>query len=207
MRKKNKLVCGVGINDANYVTQLFENLVGKQKRVWICPYYFRWKKMLERCYSDNYQNENPTYLGCYVCEEWKTFSNFKAWMEKQDWEENELDKDLLIHGNKEYCPDNCIFISKSVNLFMVERTSHRGAFPIGVYFDKRKNKFRSRCRNSLTEKQEHLGYYDTPKEAHQAWLKRKRELAHQLAALQTDPRVAKALIDRYDVDEYIPLHT
>lgn len=34
-------------------------------------------------------------------------------------------------------------------------------------------------------------------EAHEAWLKRKLELAHELAAIQEDPRVAKALTDRY----------
>ena len=34
-------------------------------------------------------------------------------------------------------------------------------------------------------------------EAHQAWLKRKLELATLLAAEQTDERVAKALIARY----------
>jgi glutaredoxin 1 len=35
-------------------------------------------------------------------------------------------------------------------------------------------------------------------EAHQAWLKCKQEVALEFAAEQTDPRVAKALIDRYE---------
>lgn len=38
-------------------------------------------------------------------------------------------------------------------------------------------------------------------EAHEAWLKRKLELAHLLAAEQEDPRVAEALINRYSIEE------
>ena len=49
---------------------------------------------------------------------------------------------------------------------------------------------------NLTKKQENLGYFTCELEAHQAWLKRKLELA-ALAAEQTDERVAKALIERY----------
>lgn len=210
--KKNKLVCGVGVNDADYIVQIKETIgrvngKQKQKLLWLCPFYRTWRSMLERCYSQKSLTLHPTYFGCTVVEEWKTFSKFKAWMEKQDWEGNELDKDLLTHGNKEYGPDNCIFVSKSVNLFLRESTASLGEFPIGVHFLNSNKKFMAKCSNTLTKKQDYLGCYDCPKEAHQAWLKRKRELAHQLAALQTDPRVAKALIDRYNVDEYIPLHT
>ena len=53
------------------------------------------------------------------------------------------------------------------------------------------------CRNTFTKKQEYLGLFTCEVEAHQAWLKRKLELAHLLAAEQTDGRVAKALIERY----------
>lgn len=38
-------------------------------------------------------------------------------------------------------------------------------------------------------------------EAHEAWLKRKLELAPLLAAEQEDPRVAEALINRYSIEE------
>jgi len=53
------------------------------------------------------------------------------------------------------------------------------------------------CSNPFTRKGENLGYFTCEEEAHQAWLKRKLELAHLLAAEQTDTRVAKALIERY----------
>ena len=93
-----KLVCGVGINDADYAVVEWETIGyvnGKQnqKRVWECPYYKVWGSMLKRCYSDKYQERYQTYKGCTVSEEWLTFSNFKNWMEKQDWEGKHLDKE------------------------------------------------------------------------------------------------------------------
>ena len=62
----------------------------------------------------------------------------------------------------------------------------------------------SKCRNPFTKKQEFLGYFTCEQEAHQAWLKRKLELAYELVAIQTDQRVAEALIDRYSNYKTIP---
>ena len=54
----NKLVCGVGVNDLGYRTQVYEDVTkngGKriQKSVFQCKYYAAWKSMLVRCYSKN----------------------------------------------------------------------------------------------------------------------------------------------------------
>lgn len=200
--KPKELVYGVGINDADYVvvrreTIGYVNGKRKQKQVWACRYYRAWKDMLERCYSAKYQERNPTYIGCTASDDWLTFSNFKAWMEKQDWEGKELDKDLLFEGNKVYSAGTCVFVNPMVNSFTTDSGAARGEWLIGVYWDKPTNKFRSQCRNPFTKKKEHLGYFDCEQEAHQAWKKRKLELAHELAAIQTDERIAKALIDRY----------
>lgn len=200
--KTSKLVYGVGVNDANYVAQRKET-VGyvdgkrKQKQVWICPYYRTWADMLNRCYSAKYQERCPTYKGCAVSEEWLTFSLFKGWMEKQDFEGKQLDKDLLFEGNKIYSPETCVFVSQMVNKFVCDSRAARGERLIGVCWDKQTEKFLSQCRNPFTKKQEKLGYFSTEQEAHQAWLKRKIELAHLLADEQTDPRVSEALINRY----------
>lgn len=197
-----KLVCGVGTNNADYVVVKRETIgyvdgVQKQKLVWICPYYQTWVDMLKRCYSIKTQNKHPTYRGCSVSEEWKTFSNFRAWMVKQDWEGNHLDKDLLFEGNKIYSEDTCVFVSRMVNNFTIDRGANRGEWPIGVYWKQESGKFQSQCRNPFTRKSEYLGLFTSEMEAHNAWLKRKLELAHELAAIQTDERVAKALIARY----------
>ena len=199
---KPKLVCGVGNNDADYATQKWEtigNVNGRQKRklVWRCKYYETWKSMLSRCYSTKAQERQPTYVGCSVSEEWLTFSNFRAWMETQNWENNQLDKDLLVEGNKVYSPETCVFVSGMVNSFTIDSGATRGEWPIGVNWDKGTSKFKSTCCNPFTKKREHLGLFTCELEAHHAWLKRKLELAHELAAIQTDERVAKALINRY----------
>ena len=200
MRTK-KLICGVGNNNADYVVKKYETNVvdGKKKRkqVWICPYFQTWKNMLARCYSTKYQEKQPTYVGCTVATEWLTFSNFKNWMETQEWQDKQLDKDLLIEGNKVYSPNTCVFVSRRVNMFTTDRGAARGEWMIGVYWNKTAGKFMSQCCNPLTNKREHLGRFDSEQEAHEVWLKRKRELAHLLAAEQTDSRVSKALIDRY----------
>ena len=197
-----KLVHGMGTNDADYVVQRKETIgyvdgKRKQKLVWICKYYQAWKGMIQRCYSAKYQKSRPTYAGCSVSEEWLTFSNFKAWMVAQDWEGKQLDKDLLIEGNKVYSPETCAFVTQMVNSFTIDSGAARGEWLIGVNWDKGTNKFRARCHNPFSGEQENLGLVTCELEAHNAWLKRKLELAHELAAIQTDPRVAKALINRY----------
>ena len=153
--------------------------------------------MLGRCYSARLQETRPTYKGCSVSEDWLIFSNFRAWMVSQDWEDKQLDKDLLIEGNKIYSADTCVFITQTVNSFTVDSGAARGKWLIGVSWHKGDRKFRAQCNNQFTKKQEHLGLFTSEQEAHNAWLKRKLELAHELAAIQTDPRVAKALIERY----------
>ena len=200
--KTRKLVHGVGVNDANYAVVKFETIgyvngKQKQKRVWACPFYITWSGMLERCYSTKYQERRPTYTGCSVSEEWKTFSVFKSWMEKQDWQDNQLDKDLLFEGNKVYSPETCVFVSGMVNEFTIDRGAARGDCLIGVYWHKRANKFASKCCNPFTNKQDYLGLFTSEQEAHKAWLKRKLKLAKELAAIQEDPKVAEALINRY----------
>jgi len=199
---KTKLVFGVGINDADYVTRKWETIryvngVRKRRLVWTCPYYQVWKEMLRRCYSTEFKDTHPTYVGCSVSEEWLTFSVFKMWMEAQDFEGMQLDKDLLFEGNKIYSAETCVFVSGIVNSFTTDSGASRGECLIGVNWDKEKGKFMSRCSNPFTKKQEYLGYFNCEKEAHQSWLKCKLELAQLLAAEQTDGRVAKALIERY----------
>lgn len=205
--KPKRLLFGVGINDVDYVVKKYEttevNGVRKQRQVWVCLYYQAWKHMLERCYSAKYQERQPTYKGCAVSEEWHTFSNFRAWMVAQDWQGKQLDKDLLAQSNKTYSADTCVFVTQTVNSFTTDSKASRGDLLIGVYWNKAAKKFLSRCRNPFTKKQENLGYFTCEQEAHQAWRKRKLELAHELAATQTDPRVAKALIDRYSKPQII----
>lgn len=187
-----KLVCGVGINDADYAVK--PEVDGKRT---YCPFYVTWSNMLSRCYDAKYQAKYPTYIGCSVSLEWRSFMAFKFWMEQQEWRGNALDKDLLISGNKTYSPDTCVFVSLATNNFTTENTAARGDCPIGVSWHGRSKRYEACCRNPFIKKKENLGYFDCPNEAHLAWKKRKHELACQLAELQADGRVANALRLRY----------
>ena len=109
----------------------------------------------------------------------------------------QLDKDLLIEGNKIYSADTCVFVTPMVNSFTNDQGAARGEWLIGVDWRKSSKRFRAQCNNPFINKQEYLGLFTYEQEAHAAWMKRKLELAKELAAEQEDPRIAKALIDRY----------
>ena len=153
--------------------------------------------MMRRCYSDSCHKVQPTYKGCEVCDDWLVFSSFKRWMENQDWSGKQLDKDLLIPGNKIYSPDACSFVSKQLNMFTTDSAASRGDYPIGVFFNSREEKIQSQCRNPFTRKQENLGFFDCEIKAHKEWLKRKHQLACELAKCQSDERLSLALMSRY----------
>lgn len=192
---KKSLVHGAGLNDASYPIR--SRPAGNKH----CHYYQVWADMLMRCYSEKYQQRQPTYVGCSVCDDWLTFSKFKAWMEKQDWQGKFLDKDLLVNGNKIYSPKTCVFVSRMVNNFLLDRASYSGDFPTGVDFKSDNGKFRARCNNPFSKKSEHLGYFECKNKAHEAWKNRKHDLACQIAGLQPDNRVSAALKNRFKPDE------
>lgn len=198
MRKRHKLVCGVGINDADYPLTQNKTVDGKQFQTWFCPFYERWRAMLKRAYSEVYHSSFSTYAGCSVCDEWLYFSKFKAWMEQQEWKGKQLDKDLLIKDNKVYSPETCLFIEQRINLFISEKSNNTQELPTGVSWDKKASRYRAQCVSATTGKQTNLGWFDSPATAHKAWLAFKLDQAHLLAANQSDKRVAKALIERYE---------
>lgn len=185
-----RLVQGVGINDADYaVTVVLEHpsVLGqrKQERVWSCPFYYKWKDMLRRCYNIHLQNKYPTYKGCSVCEEWLTFSNFKSWMEQQDWEGKQLDKDLLVYQNKIYSPETCVFVDADVNTLLVKRQACRGDYPLGVRILHHKYS----AGISLYGKTQYLGYFTSPIVAHREWQKAKIDYAQKLQQKQDNIRI------------------
>ena len=175
-----KLVEGVGINNADYQTQPTVN--GKKIT---CPFYRKWHSMLIRCYSVKHLKEQPSYVGCTVCDEWLTFSNFKAWMIKQDWQGNHLDKDIIKTGNKIYSPSNCMFVSGDINNLLIGHASSRGKHPQGVHYQKAIGKFQACCK--VNGKGKHLGYYETASEASSAYKKFKSCHVAEIALTQSEP--------------------
>lgn len=197
MQTKSMSVYGVGTNDASYPVHLSKAIEGRIVSSWKCPFYRAWNNMLTRCYSEKEHKRRPIYIGCSVVREWHSFSAFRGWMVEQQWEGNHLDKDILSPGNKVYGPDTCVFVPGKLNGFIVDQGGSRGEWPLGVHWRKDAGKFRAGCSNPLTGKCDHLGYFDTPEEAHEAWRARKHELACKYADQQSDPRIAAALRTRY----------
>ena len=200
-----KLVYGVGVNDLPYRTQVKEWVTkdgGKrvQETVFMCRYYTAWKNMLKRCYSEKCLERYPSYIGTSVCSEWLYASEFKRWMDQQDWEGKCLDKDIIVPGSKLYSPETSAFVLKATNTFVIARNACRGECPIGVDLHKRTGRYRAQCNNPFTGEREYLGLFSTPEEAHEAWRKRKHELAQLVAATESDPRIVEALKKWYSVE-------
>ena len=124
---------GKAVNDADYVVKYRDVIEGKIKHK-CCPIYSVWKDLMRRCLCQDYKDKHPAYTDTTCCEEWLLFSNFKSWMEQQDYEGKQLDKDLLVYENKVYSPETCVFVSKEVNVFMVKGDSVRGKYPLGVSY-------------------------------------------------------------------------
>jgi len=182
---KRKLICGIGINDALYMTEY--KIHRKRLR---CPYYSVWTDMLKRCYSEKLQLKRPTYIGCSMVKEWHTFSNFRKWMEQQNWEGKELDKDILVVGNKIYSPEKCVFVIPSVNSLLTHIQRNKSKWPIGVSFDS--NKYRSQC--WVNGKHKHIGMFGSPEEASAAYKIVKSNEIKRVALLQSDIRIKDGLM-------------
>lgn len=182
---KTKLVHGVGVNDASYST--CPRVSGKKI---ICPFYRCWQSMLVRCYSKKFQFSCPTYIDCKVCDEWKYFMAFKSWMETQEWEEKELDKDLIGDG-KLYSPENCVFVSHALNSLFLDRGAMRGEYPLGVSWKKSNRMFEAKIRAG--GKTKYLGLFTCPDEAHEAWCKAKLEITKGFLDNESNPRIRYAI--------------
>lgn len=133
--------------------------------------YELWSGILERCYSSDYKRKQPTYKTVTVCDEWLNFQNFAAWCETQEFFNSkdekgkpyQLDKDILVRGNKLYSPETCCFVPSEVNKLLTLRGLDRGDLPIGVCRQKGTDKFLSQC--NYFGRRKHLGVFKTPEEA------------------------------------------
>lgn len=165
-----KLVKGFGINDADYRTSWRED--GKKKK---CPFMVRWENLITRVYCERALCAKPSYRGCTIDNRWASFMNFKSWMEAQSWEGRELDKDIIVPGNRIYSPEGCVFIPGYVNALFNSHGLRDKCLPLGVtYINKTpdmvnelKNPFAARIRVFGTLRR--LGTYANSTEAHRAW--------------------------------------
>ena len=162
--------------------------------------YKLWHSMLVRCYSDTIKKKHPTYEGCEVSENFKSYEYFYEWCHSQigfgnkDWH---LDKDLLVKGNKIYSEDSCVFIPQEVNTLLTKRTNSRGEYSIGVSWSKTSKAFVATVAKNKG-KTEWLGYFNTEIEAFNAYKQAKEAFVKEQASKwksQIDDRAYEALMN------------
>lgn len=145
--------------------------------------YVAWRGMMRRCYDKKQLERYPTYKDCLVSKEWHCFQTFAKWYDENyyiiEGERIELDKDILIKGNKVYSPETCVFVPHSINILFIKSNAIRGDLPIGVQIHKATKKYIANC----TEKGEkvYIGYYNTLEEAFSKYKKYKEKLIKQTA--------------------------
>ena len=180
---RRSLIYGVGIDDVDGTKEYFEGGVRKTLKS-----FQDWKNMLRRCYS-----KGGEYVGVTtVCDEWKVYSNFKDWFDVNYRNNCWLDKDLS--GGKRYSPDNCIYISKELNKFLIGVNDK-----CGVWYDDSRDKFQSYTR-AFGGKRINIGRFDSEQEALVAAKLRKVEELKRVCLIYKDDQILvskiEGLIDR-----------
>lgn len=167
--------------------------------------YNLWQALLSRCYCDKFHVKCPTYKDCSVSDNFKYYPYFKEWCNNQigfnvlDDKGNhfELDKDLLIKGNKVYSEDTCCFIPREINVALIYNQTKKGNHPIGVSYSKVNNKFVVYVKK-WEGSREYLGYFEDASVAFLAYKASKEAYLKELAKKwkdKIDPRVYEALIE------------
>ena len=172
-------VFGVGVLGTKYPSRVNGVLIKE---------YGLWQNMLRRCYSDTnvcdaYKNKYPTYIDCEVSDKFKSYEYFYEWCNKQIGFGNEgwqLDKDLLVKGNKVYSENTCVFIPSEINQILVKRTASRGEHLIGVHWHNASKAFVAQVGKSKG-KQEWLGVFKTEIEAFNAYKRAKESFIKEQA--------------------------
>lgn len=94
------------------------------------PEYTAWRNVFKRCYHEPYQRTHPSYIDCSVAPEWHNYQIYAQWWHENHYdvpgEKVQFDKDILVKGNRVYCPERCLFVPQRINLiFQGKRLSNQ----------------------------------------------------------------------------------
>ena len=201
-------VCGVGyIGEGRFVPRGYRDLPGGKEYAPVELYAY-WQRMMTRCYNELEQQKpsSRSYIDCSISSEWHNFQNFAEWALKNPYYGNydekgkiwHIDKDILVHGNRVYSENTCLFIPNEINIIFVDNQIGNTGY-LGVNYIKPATKgakegYIARC--YFGGERKYLGYYSTPKLAYQAYREAKIEAAKELADKwegKVDDRVITAL--------------
>jgi len=192
--KTDYKVFGIGTNENNQKVSDGGKLIRE---------YVLWTSILNRC-SKKCWDRFPTYVGTNISENFKSYEYFYEWCQEQigfntkdrNNEYWQLDKDILVKGNKIYSEDTCCFIPQELNTLFVKRVNKRGKHPIGVCLDKRTSNFIAQC--NARGRHAFLGRHKTEVEAFYAYKTFKEALIKEVAneyKSQLDTRTYDALMN------------
>lgn len=167
----------------------------------LCKIYKQWYNMIERCYNEKFHQRQPTYIGCYVSDDFKDYSKWRDWFDNYQYKHEgwHMDKDLLFKGNKVYSENTCVFLPREINQVLTKRTASRGKHLIGVYWCGTNKAFIATVSKRGSE---YLGSFNTEVEAFNAYKTAKESYLKELADKykdQLDPKAYEALYN-YTVD-------
>jgi hypothetical protein len=164
----------------------------------VTPEYSTWYSMFNRSYSEVYHTKKPTYAGCTVNADWHCFDDFISWSSTAvgwDLEDSQIDKDLLLKGNKEYGPEYCVMLPRKLNMLIVNRVGGRGDYPLGVHFDTDRNKYVGQLKEFNGKKLSKR--FETINDAFMFYKVNKERIVKEAAEIykdQIDPRAYQALL-------------
>lgn len=206
---RNKIFCSYKCNGDYYKTNAtpIEDYIldsdGVMKPRIKCKSFSHWKDMITRATDGWYKEIKPTYKDCTVSENFKDFNYFHDWCLQQvgyNKSGYELDKDVLIKGNKEYSENSCCFVPKEINMQFVKSNAIRGDCPIGVTKVKSTGKYSTQVKRKRLVKYHSIS--GTVEEAFFKYKKVKEDYIKYLADVykdNLDEKVYKALY-AYEVE-------
>lgn len=155
---------------------------------YITKHYQYWHGILRRGFDQKWLSKHPTYKDVIINDDVLDFQKFGKWLDDNWYEvDNDvmcIDKDILVKGNKEYRFDRMILVPHRINALFTKRDSERGDLPVGVYYNKTKNKYVAQCNiidSNGSRKRKHLGYYDNSYNAFLAYKQFKEQYIKQVA--------------------------
>ena len=169
--------------------------------------YKFWVRMFRRVFDEK-QGYNKAYKDVVICKGWLNFQNFARWCEEQKYlnavddkgKHYQLDKGILVKGNRIYSPETCCFVPQKVNALLISVKASRGKFPIGVTYCKRDKVYKailSRNGSVIT-----LGQSKDVEKSFQLYKRAKENYIEEVAEYwkgRIDEKVYQALLN-YEVE-------
>lgn len=163
--------------------------------------YDKWHSMIERCYSSYVIKIRPSYINTYICDEWRFFSNFLDFYNKNYRDGFHLDKDILGDGTL-YSPNTCCWVPVYINTLMNACNTRRGKYKQGVSYHIRYNRYDAIIHEY--NKQIFIGCYATEDDAYNAYKHEKLRYVNEVisSALYKNDityTIAESLYKKFDV--------